>query len=166
MITCRPPKSTFDPASVPLRATPTQPITVPKNGKQHAGAREGHAERGIHAAVTRRISDAEHGEWRRGSTAGSTGCADKRRRRAATHAGKRGREESGEQHACTGRGEPAEIENGRLGKRLAPRSAAAMERADVRRGFRARDSPPARPRAPGLRPAAGTAAIRERSAQS
>ena len=29
---CRPPKSTFDDVSEPVSATPSQPISVPKNG--------------------------------------------------------------------------------------------------------------------------------------
>src|ERR1035441_2426484 len=76
------PNSAFDPASVPLSATPSQPIIVPKNGnsrpvcdiampihraekwEQPPGMRHRHAHGRVHAAVARQIPHAEHGHDR------------------------------------------------------------------------------------------------------
>src|ERR1700734_234150 len=88
VIFCRPPKRTLEEVSLPVSATPSQPMKAPKKGKNQpvrvkarprtgsappppanegpeegedpAGAREGEAEDGVHAGVAGDVAEAEH----------------------------------------------------------------------------------------------------------
>ena len=54
------PKSAFEPASVPVRATPSQPSSVPKNGNADAGPGQAQAQDGVHAGVAGHERQPDH----------------------------------------------------------------------------------------------------------
>jgi hypothetical protein len=120
VICCKPPNSTLEEVSLPVRATPSQPSSGEKNGKQNAGAGKSQPHGGVQARIAGGKAQRQHG------ADGQQRFADALQRSqenpeqvAGREAQQQAADTRRQQQAGAGGGSPVEDEDGRFGGRLA-----------------------------------------------